>query len=134
MGSWSVTIMGGDEPMDVEDAFTDAFGESEVTPEMAIDFLSGKVGKLRGVDQETAEQVVGFLMIQRGARFNSNLRKIVLAGIDLDDATIWEDPTGRKQVMDDFRKIVEEYPDGGAKVDLPHQPGLFETIAGARSF
>ncbi len=134
MGWWSASIMGGDAPLDIqsqyEDTFTGGQGFCAPTPEDAISFID--VAIRSGEEAHLVKQVVGFILMQAGAAFSPELRRLVLDGIDSEDpkAEGWNKPEERAAVLADFRKRVEEYPDAGSKVEMPHQPGLMETIMG----
>jgi len=146
MGWWSESIMGGDTPLDFKGEFEDRFGSLDEafneyraedgqppipyrlpeSPEV-IEFL--KIGEKWG-DQHILQQVTGFLLMERGAPMSEELRALVIQGIDEENPTEdgWSNGEAREKVLHEFKAAVLAYPAAGAKVELPHQPGLFEVI------
>lgn len=116
--------MGGDTPLDIEDDFEDRFDERVPTAEEGLDFLNSVLH----YDEDIAKSVTAFLLIQRGAPMSDEVRRLALEGIAGEDTSDWDDPAKRDAVLADFKLIVEVYPAEGGKVELPHQPGLFEKI------
>lgn len=131
MGAWGHGIMQGDTPMDIKWCFEERFGETKpADPEQAAHLIDDITKKeLRG-DRPVTAQVVGWLQIQRGGKFNDTLRRYVLEGIDDDDVdgAGWSDPAERRAKLAEFRAIVVAYPDAGAKVELPDNIGLFDIL------
>ena len=128
MGWWSTSIMGGDTPLDVSDGFNREFGIQKPTPEKTLKFIN-ELEKAWG-SGDIIRQATGFLMIQRGAPMNDELRTEILRGIDEEiegGCDYWNNPEERLTVLRDFRKIVEAY-GKGEDVTLPHQRGLMEVI------
>lgn len=126
--------MGGDTPLDIEALFEEAFGDGVPSPTDAVAFIHKTAVEL--LLPEAARYVTGFLMIRRGAPFSAELRYLVLEGLDAEieeGAIHWGDPDARLAELRSFRAIVEAYPKEGKQVDLPHQPGLMETIAAGMS-
>lgn len=135
MGWWSVSIMGGDTPLDFQGMFEDRFGSKGhpgfkvPTAEEGVQFIRDNWGRWGSDESITLKQVTGFLMIERAAPFNDELRKLVLEGLDEEIETgceEWKKPEQRLSVLQGFRKLVEAYPNEGVAIELPHQPGLFE--------
>lgn len=133
--------MGGDQPLDIRAEFEDCFALPRedrfadavigpITPEEAIAFM---VDQIKGDDDPVTRQVVGYLLIESRAPMPEEVRKEVLAGIDaeINAESEWNDPALRNKALSDFAAIVEAYPAEGGKVELPHQPGLFEKIFSA---
>lgn len=138
MGSWSVAIMGGDTPLDVQCEFEDLFG-AETPNEFDKNPAPYRVPSAEELitlirDSEWQEgvrnMVIGYLAIERGSTFNDDLRELVITGIDEEVEGIedWDNPEARRTVLEEFRSIVIAYPNEGKAVEMPHQPGLFETI------
>jgi hypothetical protein len=127
MGQWGAGIMQGDTPMDIEYDFEKCFPQGHVKPDEAVEFIK------RMNDEPIGGAVVGYLIIQRGGPFSDELRQMVISSIELDRSEIevvgWKDPEERHKALDEFKAIVEAYPDAGAKVELPEQMGLLDTIA-----
>lgn len=152
MGWWDEGIMGGDSPLDFKGNFEDKFGSLDpefnewrvedgkepipfILPEpdavfALINEISGQWG-----DEHVFAQVAGFLVMERGAKMNDELRKAVLNGIDMELTEIqeeesgWSSPETRKERLTEFREAVSRYPDAGSTVEMPHSPGLFEKMA-----
>ena len=61
---------------------------------------------------------------------SDELRALVIEGIDEENPEEdgWGNSGRREQVLREFKAAVLAYPAAGAKVELPHQPGLFEVI------
>lgn len=128
MGWWSETIMGGDSPLDIAQCFEDRFGtRKDINPEEAIKLIDDTIAMWK-CDECIIKQVVGFMMIERGCSFSSELRKVVLEGIDDEDTTSWKDSSTRDEKLREFRNIVEAYPVEGGLAELPRQEGLFQKI------
>lgn len=139
MGWWSESIMGGDQPLDIQADFEDCFAsataensESVIGPITADEALAFMHDQIKEDDDPVTRQVVGFLLIQNGAPLPEEARKLVLEGIDqeINAESDWNDPALRHKALSDFAAIVEVYPAEGGKVDLPYQPVLFEKIFG----
>lgn len=149
MGWWDEGIMGGDSPLDYRDAFEDVFGSTDEefnewriedgkepipfrvpTSEETLQFIKS-LGS--SSDDHIVRQVVGWLVIERGAPMSEELRVMILGGIDDEDPITegWEYPEKRIECLDDFRCIVEAYPAAGGKVEMPGSPGLFDKIYNA---
>ena len=141
MGWWDVSIMGGDQPLDIEWCFEDRFAEPResrfddavIRPISAEDGLAFMREQIARDDDPVTRQVVGFLLIKNGAPMLPETRALVLEGIDteINAESDWNDPAKRKAALSDFAAIVEKYPAEGGRVDLPEQPGLFDKIFGA---
>lgn len=158
MGWWSESIMGGDGPWDWKGEFEDTFGSEDETfneyrvedgkeplpfvvptAEAALAFITKteeNVTQFYKMSEDGAilRQVTGFLLLERGAPLNDELRAAILWGIDEELAggcETWCSPDQRIAELQGFRKLVESYPDAGAKIEMPHQPGLFEKMAQA---
>lgn len=131
MGAWGFGIMQGDTPLDIEWCYEERFGETAVPSAQDAAHLIDDITKkeLKG-DRPVTAQVVGWLQIQRGGPFDATLRRYVLDGIDDEDieAEGWDDVAARRAKLDEFRAIVVAYPDAGAKVELPRNVGLLDTI------
>lgn len=148
MGWWDEGIMGGDEPLDCRHVFECVFGSTDEefnewriedgeepipfhipTSEETIEFIKS----LDGFNDHIGKQVVGWLVIERGAPMNDELRLLILEGIDSEDPIEegWIKPEKRIEQLDEFRRIVEAYPAEGAKVEMPESPGLFDKIYNA---
>lgn len=151
MGWWSEGIMGGDTPLDIRAEFEDRFGSDDPdateenkllcvpTADEGLAFLNDTMTEWNfGSDYPIIKQVTGFLVMERSAPMNDELRRLVIEGIDAEineikqGAPTWNDPASRLQSLSDFRVLVEAYPTEGGNVDLPHQPGLFEKIFGGK--
>lgn len=143
MGWWSDSIMGGDAPLDIEFGFEERFGTNDAekaseeefpefrmpTAEESVEFINEMIRG--GEDNNLVRQVTGFLVMNRAAPMSDELRRIILEGIDdeiKEGAQDWDDPASRVQTLSDFRELVTAYPSAGGTVELPRQPGLFETI------
>lgn len=148
MGWWDEGIMGGDTPLDFKGNFEDTFGSTDPgfneyreendhdpipfvipTPEQVIEFIhtTDKWG-----DGDILKQVTGFLVMERGAPMNDELRALIIEGIDeeiVGGAETWNSPDTRIDRLQEFRKNVLAYPAEGGKVDMPDSPGLFEKLA-----
>lgn len=153
MGWWAPDIMGGDTPLDFKGNFEDRFGSLDEefnkwrlddgkepiefrvpTSEETLEFIqSCRAWKwYSGSEDPVLLQVTGFLVIERGGQMNDELRAEVLRGIDEEIAEgceEWNNPQERITCLQEFRKVVEAYPAEGAKVEVPHQRGLFEMFA-----
>lgn len=133
MGWWSESIMGGDTPYDIQFCFEEQFGLAQTpTTDEAVAFIGASIED-SPYNAHVIKQVTGFIMMERSAPMNDELRRLVLEGIDeeiSEGATQWQDPSLRLTALSDFRALVEAYPAEGGRVDLPHQPGLFEKIFG----
>ena len=133
MGWWSESIMGGDEPLDIEGCFDDEFGEnkSALTADAAVEFINGDMVNKYGFEPAIVKQVTGYLTIKRAGPFNDELRRLVIEGIDeeLEDTSDWSEPELRVATLNEFKRLVEAYPDTGALVNMPNQPGLFDKLA-----
>lgn len=147
MGWWDEGIMGGDTPLDFSGEFEDKFGSKDPhvnewriedgkeplpfiipTAEQGVEFIKAN----QGYDGAIAAQVTGWLMIERGAPMSNELRQLVLSGIDeeiSEGAESWGNPETRIARLQEFRKVVEAYPQDGSQVDMPANPGLFEKLA-----
>lgn len=142
MGWWSDSIMGGDAPLDIEFSFEERFGTNDAekaseeefpefrlpTSEETVEFITRMT---KDEDNNLVKQVTGFLVMERAAPMSDELRHLVLEGIDgeiKEGAQDWDDPASRLQTLSNFRDLVAVYPSTGATVELPRQPGLFETI------
>lgn len=148
MGWWSESIMGGDTPLDFRGAFEDKFGSDDPkhnewrvqdgeqpvpfikpTSEQTLEFL--KSAETWG-EQAILYQVVGWLVMERAAPMNDELRQLVFKGIDSEvneGAVEWGSPEARIARLMEFRGAVERYPSEGAEVDMPDNPGLFDVLA-----
>lgn len=123
MGSWSYEIMGGDGPLDVECDF-------EATFENRIPTMKESLAFILSQDHSELITAAGFILIRAGAPICGDARFQLLKAIDLEIACIddWSDPLAREKALDDFKIVVENYPENGGLVALPPQKGLFETI------
>lgn len=141
MGWWSDDIMGGDTPLDLQGDFEDKFGALDPyegqfedvatpptfvlpTPEQSIAFIEERLG----YDGEITKQVVGFMLLERGAPLNDRLRALINEGLDEDESENWNDSGSRAVRINEFRQLLAQYPDEGRAQEMPHQAGLFETI------
>lgn len=140
MGWWSETIMGGDTPLDFQSEFEDTFGDDEsemaISPDDAIAFINDTIAgySIESDDNDinVLKQVTGLLVMERSGPFSDELRKVVLAGVDGELAggcEEWDEPEARMATLREFADLVNAYPNEGADVTLPHQPGLMEIIA-----
>lgn len=133
MGSWSTSIMGGDAPLDIEYLFEQRFGEAGVpTADEALEFMTKTIQEDQ-YEHTTVKQVTAFILMQRGAPMHDEVRRIALEGIAEEDTSDWKDPSERDASLAQFGELVKLYPAEGGRVDLPHQPGLFEKIMGIGS-
>ena len=149
MGWWDEGIMGGDTPWDFRGEFEDRFGSTDPevnewriedgkepiefripTSEETLEFIES-LG--HSSDDHIVKQVIGWLVIERGAPMNDDLRLLVLEGIDEENVAEegWTNPHYRIDALHEFRNIVEAYPAKGAKVEMPPSPGLFDKIYNA---
>lgn len=149
MGWWSESIMGGDTPLDFRGEFEDLFGSDDAThnrwreqdgepaipfvkptAQQSVDFIKNNVQKWG--DDAILCQVTGWMVMERAAPMNDELRQLVLAGIDSEvagGATEWGSPEARIARLMEFRFAVDRYPNEGAEVDMPDSPGLFDMLA-----
>lgn len=149
MGWWDEGIMGGDTPLDFKGNFEDTFGSTDPEynqyliedgkppipfvkpePQAVVTFINEN--SQRWGDDEILRQVAGFLVMERGAPMNDELRGMILDGIDQEineGATSWNSPETRIARLQEFRKAVVAYPDSGADVSMPESPGLLSKLA-----
>jgi hypothetical protein len=141
VGAWSDSIMGGDTPLDIKAEFEDRFGSAdpdldEETVAFRIPTADESAGfmvemtDLFGMDDEFGA-VLGFLLMERGAPMRDDVRQRVYESIEAEmgsNADEWNEAGSRRKVLTDFRADIAAYPAEGAKVEMPHQPGLMETI------
>ncbi len=154
MGWWDEGIMGGDGPLDYKGNFEDEFGSVDAdfnkwrledgkpaipfkvpTAEESLKFLEDcRQWKWYSKgDDPVLCQVIGFLVMERGGAMNDELRAAVVKGCNdelAEGCDSWGDPSIRIKVLQDFRALIEAYPAEGSNIELPHQPGLFEKMAG----
>ena len=128
MGWWDEGIMGGDNPMDIESVWDETFDDiHNITSKQAIAFIS-KLQKKWTCPEEIIAEVVGFLMIEGVNKMSKKLKKIVIQAIDDEDTSGWNNPPLRRQRLTEFKTIVTHW--DGSPVELPGQPGLFDTMFG----
>lgn len=149
MGWWDEGIMGGDTPLDFKGNFEDRFGSEDPEfnewrvedghapipfvkpdPQDVVAFIN-EIGDKWG-DGEILKQVTGFLVMERGAPMNDELRALIIQGIDeeiSEGAESWGSPETRIARLQEFRKAVEAYPAEGSEVQMPESPGLFSKMA-----
>lgn len=137
MGWWSSDIMGGDTPLDFEGLIYELLGVEMFTEDPVNDdkIMLTKEQLEKGqqkclyrilrhkFDVEIGLQVLGYMMINVGAKMTEETKINVLAGIDADD---WKEKE-RIDKMKAFRTIVENY-DGSAPIEITSE-GLFEAIS-----
>jgi len=128
MGWWSESVMGGDTPLDIKGDFDNQFGSTIVTPQQAIEFIKTEIEEWGGIEDAVIKQVVGFQMMERGFPMNDDLRDLVIDGCNSGDDG-WDDNETREQILTEFKLMILMYPDKGATVEMPHQPGLLEEFA-----
>lgn len=138
MGSWSVSIMGGDGPLDIQCEYEELFGALDPDPEdedpvpFRVPTAAEAVALIRdlGILEPETAYVVGFLQMERAGPMSDELRRLVLEGLDADmeNTSDWDKPEEREASLNQFRKMVVEYPAEGAEVEMPYQAGLLETI------
>jgi hypothetical protein len=148
MGWWDEGIMGGDTPLDFKGNFEDTFGSPDAefnqyriedghepipfvkpAPQDVVAFI--KDNSQKWGDDEILRQVAGFLLMERGAPMNAELRQLIIEGIDMEvgeGAESWGSPETRLERLEEFRKAVLAYPDDGAEVTMPESPGLFSKM------
>ena len=119
--------MGGDTPLDIEGWFEERFGKSAPSAEESLSFLTSQLNE-RSWDATSFKQVTAFLLIQRAAPMHDEVRRLALEGCVEEDTSSWNDPDERDTVLAQFAEIIKAYPAEGGRVELPHQPGLFEKI------
>lgn len=151
MGWWDEGIMGGDTPLDFKDSFEERFGSLNSSfneyraenghepvpfvkpdPQDVVDFITNFIWHWNNDEKPILKQVVGFLVMERGAAMNDELRALVLEGIDNEleiGSKSWNIPELRHARLQEFRKIVEAYPVDGDSVEMPKSPGLFTKLA-----
>ena len=123
MGWWSLDIMGGDTPLDIQEDLNSQYSRLIITPEEAITYIVAD-------DDPVTRQVVGFLMVKNGLPLNEELKQMILDGIDAElDEPRFTEVEERNGHLKAFRTLLTDYPLEGAKVETPHQKGLFEQIA-----
>ena len=149
MGWWDEGIMGGDTPLDFKGNFEDRFGSLDASfneyriedgqepipcvkpdPQAVVTFINEHSGKWG--DDEILSQVTGYLVMERGAPMNDQLRQIILSGIDMEVSEgcgSWGSPETRLARLKEVRELVEIYPAEGSDIELPESPGLFSKIA-----
>ena len=131
MGWWGCGIMSGDTPLDVKDMLEDL---PEINPVTATKFIRDLEVEW-GCCIREIRQCTAFCLIEKGLPIDYKIREYALWAIDDEikeidaDEDCWKNSSERRAVLVEFRKIVEMYPDSGCKVEMPHQPGLFEMFA-----
>jgi hypothetical protein len=129
MGWWGYDIMSGDTPLDIEGDFEDRFGDNIPTADETLAFIREQSNPY---DDPVFMQVMGYLLINKAAPISPDLKKAILNALDNDESDNWDSVDERKKAISEFRDIVEEYPEGGATVTLPFQPGLFDVICSGK--
>lgn len=144
MGWWSKDIMGGDSPLDVEDAiydickvekFPDEGDTGVITPKRfekhwdeIIKFVRGEENNSYYDEHAIAFQVLGVMMMRVGAPISDDLKKEIIAASQT-DAWAYDPEHGdeeRKAIVDGFHKAIEAY--DGTPIVIKSR-GLFEVIA-----
>ena len=151
MGWWDEGIMGGDTPLDFKGNFEDKFGSTDPEfnewreedgkptipfvkpdPQEVLTFINDFDWRWGRDDEPILKQVTGFLLMERGAPMNDELRALIIQGIDeeiSEGAPTWNSPETRIARLQEFRKAVESYPAAGANVEMPESPGLLSKLA-----
>ena len=138
MGWWSTTIMGGDSPLDYEDAFY-SICEVEKWPEgkrgmapLPKEAIESKLSLLidninkeeEGWYQQIGYQVLGVKMLKAGCEISEGLKAKIIQACNEDEWAL-EDEERKKHCQDLARK-VKDHTNVSTEVE---SKGLFEAFA-----
>lgn len=139
MGSWSATILGGDEPQDLMYDISKKFGGMsdewnswDAYPDMLKTGLESadENALLEFIDtaheSSIAAQCVAYASMAVGASLPHKIRQKVIDACQNENTESWNDPDERRSYLNQFATMVSEYDNKTAQ--KPPEKGLWDAV------